>query len=71
MGQLEALIRSATNGRVISNFVFVVEMVGSEGADIEIFVSETMTPWLAGGMLGYAGDLILDKFFSERFDGDD
>lgn len=66
MAEFEKIIRNAVDGRVVSNFVLIAEMVSPEGQDIEVYLSEMMTPWLATGMLNYAKDLILDAAYGDQ-----
>jgi len=55
--------------KVISNFVFIAEVVGSTNNELSIATSSGMTPWLAQGMLKAAEDMILtgvDTFFDDE-----
>ena len=70
MAEFEKIIRDACQDRVVSNFVLIAEMVGPDGADIEVYLSQMMTPWLASGMLKYAEDLIMDASYAEQ-EGED
>lgn len=65
MAEFERIIKDAVHGRVVSNFVLVAEMVGGDGQDIEVYLSQMMTPWLASGMLHYAEGLILETTYGE------
>jgi hypothetical protein len=46
--------------KLIANFIIVAEMVDGTNTELSIFVSESMTPWLASGMLQSAIDLVAD-----------
>ena len=57
--------------KVITNFVFVAEIVGNKDNELTIVTSNGMTPWLANGMLNAAEDMIIsgiDSFIDESDD---
>lgn len=53
------MMRASMPDKVITNFVFVAEVVSNENNELSIVTSNGMTPWLAHGMLDAAGDMIL------------
>lgn len=54
------IVKKAMPDKIIANFVVVAEMVDGTNTELSIFVSESMTPWLASGMLQAAMDLVAD-----------
>jgi len=58
-------------GSMITNFVVVAEITGTESTDIAISVSENMTPWLADGMLRAASDMVASGKWEIRDTGDE
>ena len=54
------IVKKAMPDKLIANFIVVSEMVDGTNTELSIFVSESMTPWLAGGMLQAAMDLVAD-----------
>ena len=54
------IVKKAMPEKLIANFVVVAEMVDGTNTELSIFVSESMTPWLASGMLQAAMDLVAD-----------
>jgi hypothetical protein len=51
------IVKKAMPDKIIANFIIVAEMVDGTNTELSIFVSESMTPWLATGMLQAAMDL--------------
>jgi len=54
------IVKKAMPDKLIANFIVVAEMVDGTNTELSIFVSESMTPWLAGGMLKAAMNLVAD-----------
>lgn len=54
------IVKKAMPEKLIANFVVVAEMIDGTNTELSIFVSESMTPWLASGMLQAAMDLVAD-----------
>lgn len=52
------LVQKSLPQKLIVNFVIVAEVADDDGSQLSIFVSDTMSPWLAHGMLEYAIDMI-------------
>lgn len=59
LGTFIDMMRAAMPDKVITNFVFVAEIVSNENNELSIATSNGMTPWLAQGMLQAAEDMIL------------
>jgi hypothetical protein len=53
------MMKEAMPDKVVTNFVFVAEIVSNEDNRLNIITSNGMTPWLAQGMLNAAEDMIL------------
>lgn len=66
--EFERLMKSAVPGRVVSNFIFIAEMMSGDGPDLEVFLSPSITPWLASGMLNYAEELLSVGLYSDEDD---
>jgi hypothetical protein len=65
------MMRDSMPEKVITNFVFVAEIVGNKDNELTIVTSNGMTPWLANGMLNAAEDMIIsgiDSFIDESDD---
>lgn len=65
---LEDLIREALPDIVVTNFVFVAEIMTENGTNLYISMSDNMTPWLAQGMLQCGMELVAD---SGEYDDDE
>jgi hypothetical protein len=52
------LVQKSLPDKLIVNFVIVAEVADDVGSQLSLFVSDTMSPWLAHGMLEYAIDMI-------------
>jgi hypothetical protein len=52
------LVQKSLPEKLITNFVIVAEVADEDSSQLSIFVSDTMSPWLAHGMLEYAIDMI-------------
>lgn len=52
------LIQKSLPDKLITNFVIVAEVASDTNSQLSLFVSDTMSPWLAHGMLEYAIDMI-------------
>lgn len=59
LGTFIDMMRAAMPDKVITNFVFVAEVVSNDNNELSIATSNGMTPWLAQGMLQAAGDMIV------------
>lgn len=65
------MMRSAMPDKIITNFVFVAEVVSNSNNELSIATSQGMTPWLAQGMLASAQEMILSGVETYDFDEDD
>jgi hypothetical protein len=52
------LVQKSLPEQLITNFVIVAEVTDEDSSQLNIFVSDTMSPWLAHGMLEYAINMI-------------
>lgn len=64
------MMRASMPDKVITNFIFVAEVVGSQNNELGVISSNGMTPWLAQGMLTSAQDILLSGIDTLNF-GDD
>jgi hypothetical protein len=67
------MMKAAMPDKVITNFVFIAEVVGDKDNELSIITSNAMTPWLAQGMLKAAEDMMLsgvDSFIDEHGEDD-
>lgn len=67
------MMRASMPDKVITNFVFVAEVVGNRDNELSIITSSGMTPWLAQGMLTAAEDMIvsgIDSFIDSSEEDD-
>lgn len=68
---VESLINDALPDRVITNFLTIFEYATETGLELAITSSDTMTPWLASGMLNFAEDMIYSGAYGTSLDGED
>ena len=67
------MMKAAMPDKVITNFVFIAEIVSNEDNRLNILTSNGMTPWLAQGMLNAAEDMIIsgvDSFIDDAEEED-
>lgn len=65
------MMKAEMPDKVITNFVFIAEVVSNQNNELSIVTSTGMTPWLAHGMLRAAEDMVMtgsDSFFSDDED---
>lgn len=67
------MMKASMPEKVITNFVFVAEVVSNQDNELSIITSSGMTPWLAQGMLTAAEDMIISGIdsFIDSPDEDD
>lgn len=65
------IIREALPDRMITHFILVAEVLGSDTEELSIFTSEAMTPWLALGMLKSASDMVRSNQGQPKFEEDE
>ena len=51
--QFREIMKKQMPNLVVSNFVMIAEVVSEDGAELTIATSDSMTPWLANGMLNF------------------
>lgn len=61
------MMRASMPDKVITNFIFVAEVVGNANNELSVVSSNGMTPWLAQGMLNAAQDIMLSGMDSMGF----
>ena len=69
--QIAAMMKDAMGGMLITHYVLVCEVVTSDGMDLRIATSDSMTPWHATGMLQVAGDMLATGVPCDDDDEDD
>jgi hypothetical protein len=52
------IVQKTLPEKLIINFVVVAEIADETGSQLSLFVSDSMSPWLAHGMLEYAIDMV-------------
>lgn len=65
------MMRDSMPDKLITNFVFIAEVVGNKDNELSIVTSAGMTPWLAQGMIKAAEDMVIsgvDSFIDESDD---
>lgn len=62
------MMKAAMPDKVIANFVFVAEVVSGQDNELSVVTSNGMTPWLAGGMLSAASEMIAEGIDSSLDD---
>lgn len=54
----QQIINEAMPDSVITNYIFIAEVVSDKGTDLQIILSDGITPWLASGMLEFGSDML-------------
>jgi hypothetical protein len=54
----EEIVKHSLDGQIVTNFMLIAEVVDADGERLSLYMSESMTPWLARGMLASADDLL-------------
>ena len=49
--EIEELLRGALPQSLVTNFVLIAEIVSDSDQELVLTISDSMTPWLANGML--------------------
>ena len=55
---IEKLLRESLPQGLVTNFVVIAEVASSSQQELVLSISDSMTPWLAHGMLEFAMDLM-------------
>lgn len=58
MKQFAEMMREQMPNRVITNFIVIAEVSGGSTQELSLSMSDTMTPWLASGMLNAAMQMV-------------
>jgi hypothetical protein len=56
--EIEELLRGALPQGLVTNFVLIAEVVSDSQQELVLSISDSMTPWLAHGMLETAMDMM-------------
>lgn len=56
--EIEELLRGAMPQGLVTNFVLIAEVVSDSQQELVLSISDSMTPWLAQGMLDTAMDML-------------
>lgn len=56
--EIANLLRSSMPDKVVTNFIVVAEVVEADSQGLSLALSDTMTPWLAYGMLNSAMGMV-------------
>lgn len=56
--EIEELLRSMLPQGLVTNFVLIAEVVSDSQQELVLSISDSMTPWLANGMLETAMDMM-------------
>lgn len=56
--EIEELLRSILPQGLVTNFVLIAEVVSDSQQELVLSISDSMTPWLANGMLETAMDMM-------------
>ncbi len=56
--ELEELLRGVLPESFVSNFVLIAEVVSDSEQELVLTISDSMTPWLANGMLETAMEMM-------------
>ena len=54
----QRMIKDAMPNTVVTNYIVVAECVSESGTDLQVILSDSVTPWLASGMLEFASDML-------------
>lgn len=66
--QINDLLAGAFPNTVLVNYIVIAETLTDDGRDLSIATSDTMTPWLAAGMLECAGEMIMGQQYAHDDD---
>ena len=56
--EIEGLLRGALPQSLVTNFVLIAEIVSDSDQELVLTISDSMTPWLANGMLETAMEMM-------------
>lgn len=70
--QMEELVSKAIPNKFIANFIVIAEVFNEHGAtELSLVTSESMSPWLALGMIQSAQDMVLTQHRMSEYGDDD
>lgn len=52
------MINDALPEVMVTNYVVIAEIVSENGTDLQMILSDGITPWLASGMLEFGSDML-------------
>ena len=56
--EIEELLRGSLPQSLVTNFVLIAEIVSDTDQELVLTISDSMTPWLANGMLETAMEMM-------------
>ena len=56
--EIEELLRGSLPQSLVTNFVLIAEIVSDSNQELVLTISDSMTPWLANGMLETAMEMM-------------
>lgn len=60
MNDMQNFMKNALPNKIVTNYIIIAEVADDETQNLHIAVSETMTPWLAYGMLHSASGMLAE-----------
>lgn len=54
----QQMINEAMPEVMVTNYVVIAEVVTDKGTDLQMILSDGITPWLASGMLEFGSDML-------------
>lgn len=70
--QFDEIVKEAFPENLVTNYLTVVEVISDDGEPtLSILMSDHMTPWLAGGMLQSAMDILFGSVHADFPDIDE
>jgi len=58
MQDMQNFMKNSLPNKIVTNYIIIAEVVDEETQNLHLAVSETMTPWLAYGMLHSATGML-------------
>ena len=70
--QMEDLVSRAIPDKFVANFIVIAEVFTESGStELSLVTSESMSPWLALGMIQSAHDMVLTQHRMADYGGED
>jgi len=60
MQDIQNSIKNALPDKIVTNYIIIAEVADEETQNLHLAVSQTMTPWLAYGMLHSASGMLAE-----------